>query len=163
MLHANISTTSIGIRPFYYLKRSLDRASRSCKLVKENRMITPVLCITMQAVASFCFSFHNTDKTYYYGQIFVQSELAMVQYIHRLVLLAFCFTSSYFHSFLAHLSSYRPFRYSAKDPGSSVISIHFYTQDSIEWLQSFYHSYAHSQILQHVAMYRSIEILYQNS
>ena len=27
----------------------------------------------------------------------------------------------------------RPFSYSAKGPGSSVIFIHFYTRDSIEW------------------------------
>ena len=27
----------------------------------------------------------------------------------------------------------RPFSYSAKEPGSSVIFIHFYTRDSIEW------------------------------
>ena len=28
---------------------------------------------------------------------------------------------------------HRPFSYSAKEPGSSVIFIHFYTRDSIEW------------------------------
>ena len=27
----------------------------------------------------------------------------------------------------------RPFSYSAKEPGSSVIFINFYTRDSIEW------------------------------
>ena len=27
----------------------------------------------------------------------------------------------------------RPFSYSAKEPGSSAIFIHFYTRDSIEW------------------------------
>ena len=29
--------------------------------------------------------------------------------------------------------SNRPFSYSAKEPGSSVIFIHFYTRGSIEW------------------------------
>ena len=58
---------------------------------------------------------------------------------------------------------YRPFRYSAKEPGSSVIFIHFYTRDSIKWRYSFYHYCAHSKILQNVAKYRSIEILSQNS
>ena len=28
---------------------------------------------------------------------------------------------------------HRPFSYSAKEPGSSIILIHFYTRDSIEW------------------------------
>ena len=56
----------------------------------------------------------------------------------------------------------RPFSYSAKEPGSSVIFIHFYTRDSIEWRKSFYHNCAHSKILQNVAKYRSIEILSQN-
>ena len=57
----------------------------------------------------------------------------------------------------------RPFSYSAKEPGSSVIFIHFYARDSIEWRQSFYHNCARSKILQNVAKYRSIEILFQNS
>ena len=57
----------------------------------------------------------------------------------------------------------RPFSYSAKESGSSVIFIHFYTRDSIEWRYSFYHNRAHSKILQNVAKYRSIEILFQNS
>ena len=56
----------------------------------------------------------------------------------------------------------RPISYSAKEPGSSVIFIHFYTRDSIEWRLSFYHYCAHSKILQDVAKYRSIEILSQN-
>ena len=30
-------------------------------------------------------------------------------------------------------SSIRPFSYSTKEPGSSVIFIHFYTRGSIEW------------------------------
>ena len=57
----------------------------------------------------------------------------------------------------------RPFSYSAKEPGSSVIFIHFYTGDSIKWRNSFYHYCPHSKILQNEAKYRSIEILFQNS
>ena len=33
----------------------------------------------------------------------------------------------------ASLDPNRPFSYSAKEPGSSVIFIHFDTRDSIEW------------------------------
>ena len=58
---------------------------------------------------------------------------------------------------------HRPFNYSATEPGSSVIFIHFYTRDSIKWRYSFYHYCAHSKILQNVAKYRLIEILFQNS
>ena len=42
---------------------------------------------------------------------------------------------SWFHPFIFIIafSMNRPFSYSAKEPGSSVIFIHFYTRDSIEW------------------------------
>ena len=62
-----------------------------------------------------------------------------------------------------HWDKNRPFSYSAKEPGSSVIFIHFYTRDSIEWRESYYHHCAYSKILQNVAKYRSTEILFQNS
>ena len=57
----------------------------------------------------------------------------------------------------------RPFSYPKKEPGSSVIFIHFDTRCSIEWRWSFYHYCAHSKILQNLARYRSIQILSQNS
>ena len=34
---------------------------------------------------------------------------------------------------VSHPESNRPFSYSTKEPGSSVIFIHFYTRGSIEW------------------------------
>ena len=37
-----------------------------------------------------------------------------------------------FDSYLIEVEN-RPFSYSAKEPGSSVLFIHFYTRDSIEW------------------------------
>ena len=40
--------------------------------------------------------------------------------------------------------------------------IHFYTRSSIELRCSFYHYRAHSKLLQIVAKYHSIEILFQN-
>ena len=40
------------------------------------------------------------------------------------------------------------FSYSAKESGSSVIFVKFYTRSPIEWRQSFYHYCAHSKILQ---------------
>ena len=55
----------------------------------------------------------------------------------------------------------RPFSYSTKEPGSSVIFIHFYTRGSIEWLQSFFHYCSYSKILQNVANYRSILVLFR--
>ena len=54
----------------------------------------------------------------------------------------------------------RPFSYSTNEPGSSVIFVHLYTRGSIEWRQSFYHNCAHSKILQNVAKFRSILILF---
>ena len=42
----------------------------------------------------------------------------------------------------------RLFSYSAKEPGSSVTFIHFYTRNSIEWRWVFYHYFAHSKTLQ---------------
>ena len=38
--------------------------------------------------------------------------------------------------------------------------MHFYTRDSIELGESFYHYGAHSKILQNVAKYRWIEIFF---
>ena len=57
----------------------------------------------------------------------------------------------------------RTFSYSAKEPGWSVIFVHFNARGSIEWHQSFYDYCAHSKILQNVAKYHSIENLFQNS
>ena len=37
--------------PFYLLKRGLDRASKSGEFMQENKSMTPVLIITMLAVA----------------------------------------------------------------------------------------------------------------
>ena len=51
---------------------------------------------------------------------------------------------------------YRPFSYSTKEPGSSVIFKHFYTQGAIEWRKSFYHNCAHSKILHTVAKYNLV-------
>ena len=53
----------------------------------------------------------------------------------------------------------RPFSYSTKEPGLSVIFIHLYTRGSMEWRSSFYHNCTHSKILQNVAKYHSILIL----
>ena len=53
----------------------------------------------------------------------------------------------------------RPFSYTTKEPGSSVIFIHFYMRGSIEWRQSFGLHCAHSKILQIVANCRSLLIL----
>ena len=50
--------------------------------------------------------------------------------------------------------SNRPFSYSTKEPGSSDILIHFYTQGSIEWRYSFDRNCVHSKILQIVMKYR---------
>ena len=55
----------------------------------------------------------------------------------------------------------RPSSYSRKEPVSSVIFKHFYTRGSIEWRYSFFHYYVHSRILQNVARYRSILILFR--
>ena len=44
---------------------------------------------------------------------------------------------------------------------SSVIFIQFYARGSIEWRYSFYHNCGHSKILQNVAKYRSIQILFR--
>ena len=46
--------------------------------------------------------------------------------------------------------SNRPFSYSTKESGSSVIFIHFYTRGSIEWRYGFYLNCAHSKILQNL-------------
>ena len=55
----------------------------------------------------------------------------------------------------------KPFSYSAKETGSSVIFIHFLARGSIEWRENFYHYCAHSKILQIVAKCRSILILFR--
>ena len=54
----------------------------------------------------------------------------------------------------------RPFSYSAKESGSSFIFMHFYTRDLIECVRA---SITIANILQNVAKYRSIEILFQSS
>ena len=59
------------------------------------------------------------------------------------------------------MHSNRPFSYSVKEPGSSVIFIHLHTRGSIDWRLSFYHYCVHSKILQNVAKYPSIEILFR--
>ena len=43
------------------------------------------------------------------------------------------------------------FSFSTKGPGLSVVFLHFYTQGSIEWRQSFLHYCPHSKLLQNVA------------
>ena len=42
-------------RPFYLLKRGLDRASKFGKFVNESKSMTPVLSITILAVPAFGF------------------------------------------------------------------------------------------------------------
>ena len=58
-------------------------------------------------------------------------------------------------------SDHRPFSYSTKEPGSSVIFIHFYTRRSIQWRYSFDPYCANSKILQNEAKYRLILILFR--
>ena len=55
----------------------------------------------------------------------------------------------------------RPFSYSTNEPGSSVIFIQFYARGSIEWRDSFHYNCGHSRILQNVANYSSILILFR--
>ena len=57
--------------------------------------------------------------------------------------------------------SNRPFSYSRKDPGSSVISIHSYTRGSIEWHEGFCLYCAHSKILQNIGNYQSTLFLFR--
>ena len=47
-------------KPVHFLKKGLDRASKSGRFVKENKSMTPALGITMLAVAKICFGFQNT-------------------------------------------------------------------------------------------------------
>ena len=83
--HRRISSSN---RPFYFLKRGLDRASKSVIFVKENKSMTPVLgkniacCGKTLLRISKHFSEVIVDK-------FAQCELAMVQFIQRQVLLVF--------------------------------------------------------------------------
>ena len=76
-------------RPLCFLKRGLDRASKSCEFVKENKSMTPCLDITM-LVLEVASDFRTVFGESVIDE-FAQNDLAILQFSLRQVFIVVLF------------------------------------------------------------------------